>query len=135
MVLQLKKVRIESGLSLERIARDLNIRERYLIAIEEGNLSELPAKVYANGYMKLYANYLGVNLSSNLISDIKQPKIVDEKLHFNFKLKKYLIITSILILIIISAIYYFIDTDTNDVVSIIEIPNQANVINDNNKSR
>jgi cytoskeletal protein RodZ len=125
---------MESGLSLEEIARHLNIRERYLIALEEGDSSALPGKVYANGYLKVYANYLGISLPGNLINDIKQVHVEEDKPYINLRLKKYLIITSILLLAIVLAIYYFIHTSGVDVISVIEIPNQANVLNDNNKS-
>ncbi|MEI6730947.1 MAG: helix-turn-helix domain-containing protein, partial [Pseudomonadota bacterium] len=48
----LKDVRESLNLSVEQIAADLNIRARYLIAIEEHNLGELPSGVYLLGYVK-----------------------------------------------------------------------------------
>jgi hypothetical protein len=43
---------------LAQAARDLHIREKYLKAIEAGELSILPGKTYTRGYIKTYAEYL-----------------------------------------------------------------------------
>lgn len=135
MSLRLKQVRIESGLSLKEIAGHLNIRERYLIALEEGDFSALPGKVYASGYLKVYANYLGIKLPDNFTNDIKPVHISEDKPYINLRLKRYLIIASTLLLTMILVIYYSMYNSEVDVISIIEIPNQANFLNDNNKSK
>jgi len=57
----LKDVRESLNLSVEQIAADLNIRARYLTAIEEHNLGELPSGVYLLGYVKNYAKYLSLD--------------------------------------------------------------------------
>lgn len=57
----LRDCRESLRLDLFDVARMLNIRPRYLEAIENGQLSYLPGPVYAKGYMLNYADYLGVN--------------------------------------------------------------------------
>lgn len=39
----------------------LRIREDHLAAIEEGNMESLPAPAYAAGFIRTYANYLGLD--------------------------------------------------------------------------
>lgn len=50
-----------SSLKLHVIAEHIKVRAKYLMAIEDGNLKELPSLVYTAGYIKLYADYLGLN--------------------------------------------------------------------------
>jgi hypothetical protein len=48
-------------LSVDRAAKDLNIRKKYLAALEAGKMDELPSVIYAKGYVQRYAGYLGLN--------------------------------------------------------------------------
>lgn len=56
----LRQRREEYALDIHVIARDLHIRPRYLAALEEGNMGELPGVAYARGYLATYAGYLGL---------------------------------------------------------------------------
>lgn len=58
---ELKQAREQQGLTLEQVQQDTKIRSRYLEAIEQGDLSVLPGLVYARGFIKSYAEYLGLN--------------------------------------------------------------------------
>ncbi|MBD2576712.1 helix-turn-helix domain-containing protein [Oscillatoria sp. FACHB-1406] len=55
------QMRQEQRLSLETIAQQTRIQKYQLEAIEQGNLSKLPPPVYVQGFIKLYAGYLGCN--------------------------------------------------------------------------
>lgn len=55
---QLRTARENHGLALEECARMLRIPFKMLRALEEGNLSVLPADVYARGFLKQYAEAL-----------------------------------------------------------------------------
>ncbi|MFN7037987.1 MAG: helix-turn-helix domain-containing protein [Alphaproteobacteria bacterium] len=59
------------GYSLKEASDKLKIRIEYLLAIEKNNFEDtsLPAQVYMLGYVKLYANFLGIK--ANEIEDIK----------------------------------------------------------------
>jgi len=46
---------------LEQAARSLHIRPKYLRALESGKLDDMPGKAYIRGYIKNYADYLGLN--------------------------------------------------------------------------
>ena len=56
----LKESRESCGLKIGDVSRATCICSRYLKAIEEGDFSKIPAGVYARGYIRGYANYLGV---------------------------------------------------------------------------
>jgi cytoskeleton protein RodZ len=58
---ELKSMREAKGYSLEDVQQATKIRIRYLEAIEAGDLSAMPGMVYARGFIKSYAEYLGVN--------------------------------------------------------------------------
>ncbi len=58
---QLLKIRRqEMGKEIEEVARITRIKASYLKAIEEGDFSKLPVAVYARGYIKEYALFLGI---------------------------------------------------------------------------
>jgi cytoskeleton protein RodZ len=55
----LRRARLRCGWSAEDIARALNIRVRQVEALEQGDIAALPAPVYAVGFMRAYAEYVG----------------------------------------------------------------------------
>jgi hypothetical protein len=58
----LKQARIDANLSVEEVSHQLNIRKHYIIAIEENRFDDIPSGVYAQGYIKMYSKFLGVEL-------------------------------------------------------------------------
>ncbi|MEX1012423.1 MAG: helix-turn-helix domain-containing protein [Waddliaceae bacterium] len=59
---RLKLKRKELGLSLKEIENSTSIRQNYLQAIEEGDLRKMISSVYAQGFIKQYASYLGEDI-------------------------------------------------------------------------
>lgn len=57
----LQEARHQKGLSLDEVASKTLIQARLLRAIESGDLSALPEPVYIRGFVKRYADYLGLN--------------------------------------------------------------------------
>jgi cytoskeleton protein RodZ len=57
----LKRARIQRGDDLQQIADYLCIRRSYLDAIESGDYDKLPADAYVVGFLRSYADLLGVN--------------------------------------------------------------------------
>ncbi len=55
--------RIRKNVSLEDIEAATKIKKQFLEAIESGQLRTLPSKTYALGFVKTYAQYLGLPLS------------------------------------------------------------------------
>jgi cytoskeleton protein RodZ len=57
----LRQERERKGLSVEKAAIEMKISRKYLIALEQGQTSELPHPVYAKGFVKNYARLLGLD--------------------------------------------------------------------------
>ena len=57
----LERVRKERGLSLRDVEDATKIRTRYLEGLEREDYSILPDQVYVQGFLKTYANYLGLD--------------------------------------------------------------------------
>lgn len=56
----LRCVRENRDLSLEDVAKVTRISKGYLAALEEDNISRLPSEVYARGFLRVYAQFLGI---------------------------------------------------------------------------
>ena len=63
---QLRARRLEVGLNLEDVVRELNIRLPHLIALEEGRFKDLPGRIYATGFLRNYAEHLGLDADAVL---------------------------------------------------------------------
>lgn len=72
-----KERRMERNLSLKEIETATSIRMNYLKAIEEGELFNLISPVYAGGFMKQYAQFLG--LDGNRILKEQAPNLKNAK--------------------------------------------------------
>ena len=57
----LEQTRRERGLSLDEVEQATKIRKRYLTGLEREDFAMLPDAVYARGFLKTYANYLGLD--------------------------------------------------------------------------
>lgn len=58
---ELREARMALGVSVADMAERIRIRRVYLIALEEGRLKELPGQAYVVGFLRNYANALGLN--------------------------------------------------------------------------
>lgn len=72
-----KERRVEKNLSLKEIETATSIRMNYLKAIEEGELFNLISPVYAGGFIKQYAQFLG--LDGNRILKEQAPNLKSPK--------------------------------------------------------
>lgn len=70
---QMAKLRAQFGLSAQEVSERLHIRPRYILAIEEGKLEQLPGTVYARGYIHTYAEFLGMDVAAVLAQCFTTP--------------------------------------------------------------
>ena len=56
----LQRARLARGVTLQEAERTTRISRRYLEALENENFGLLPAPVYARGFLRTYARYLGL---------------------------------------------------------------------------
>ena len=54
----LRQQREKRGITLDQAAADTRIREKFLKALEDGDLQSLPGAVYTKGFLRNYAEYL-----------------------------------------------------------------------------
>jgi cytoskeletal protein RodZ len=57
----LREARLRQGLDLPHVEAGTKIRNKYLQALEEENFEVLPAETYVKGFLRAYAEYLGLD--------------------------------------------------------------------------
>jgi cytoskeleton protein RodZ len=57
----LREARERQKLELSRIERDTKIRAKFLQALEDEQFERIPAPAYARGFLRTYADYLGLD--------------------------------------------------------------------------
>jgi cytoskeletal protein RodZ len=57
----LREARLRQGFELPRVEADTKIRGKYLRALEEERFSVLPGETYVKGFLRTYAEYLGLD--------------------------------------------------------------------------
>lgn len=74
----LKSNRLKQKKSLEDVSAELCIRKIYLTALEEGDYETLPPIPYGVGYVRTYANYLGLS-SERAVKLYKKASLIEEE--------------------------------------------------------
>jgi len=57
----LKAARTKAGYSLEQAEAETRVAQKYLLALERGDYSHMPAEAYNIGYIRCYAEFLGLD--------------------------------------------------------------------------
>ena len=57
----LREAREKKGLSVDDVVRETKIQKRYIEAIESDNFEELPGETYTKGFLKNYAQTVGLS--------------------------------------------------------------------------
>jgi cytoskeleton protein RodZ len=57
----LREARLRQGIDLPRVEADTKIRAKYLRALEEEKFDVLPSETYVKGFLRTYAEYLGLD--------------------------------------------------------------------------
>lgn len=69
----LQDERENQGRTLKEVSAKLNIKEEYLAAIEDDAFEDIPGETFVKGFIRNYANYLGLD-GSALVKDYKKYK-------------------------------------------------------------
>lgn len=80
----LEQARRERGLSLHDVENATKIRTRYLEGLEREDYSMLPDQVYVQGFLKIYANYLGLD-GEGLAEDFKERRAPRRERGLNYE--------------------------------------------------
>jgi transcriptional regulator with XRE-family HTH domain len=62
----LRRIRIQRGIAMERIAQDTNIAQDLLEGLERNDFSEWPVGIFARAYVRQYAYAVGVDPDSTV---------------------------------------------------------------------
>jgi len=73
---RLKQIRLSRQLSIEKAAEATRVRVVYLQALEEDNYSAMSSAAQGRGFLRLYADFLGLDLESAM-TDLRQGGTVD----------------------------------------------------------
>ena len=79
-----KAKRKELNLSLKEVENTTSIRSSYLEAIEEGQISEYISGVYALGFIKQYAQFLGLDIDGMIRDNPGTFRMPAEKHEFSY---------------------------------------------------
>jgi cytoskeletal protein RodZ len=114
----LKEARSTKKLSLERVEEVTKIRKKFLVAIEDDDYTKLPSIAYAKGFVKNYAEFLGLNTTHVLAFFRRQtresygstiaPKGLTEPLNASlFRLTPTRFLAGVISILLISFLLYF----------------------------
>jgi len=146
----LKRRREELDISLKGISEKLKIKIGYLENLEMGNYEELPPDVYVKGFIKSYAQFVGLdsekmvgiyNREKKIESKIKKKSQKEEAYMNKFTTQNFAIITpkivtaffSLLILLIVGYyLWYQISSFNSAPYLFVSSPYEDQVVNDSN---
>ncbi len=101
---KIRKVREEKGYSLDQVARDTHITRRFLEALEQENFSVLPGESYVVGFLRSYAEYLGLNAEETVLL-YRNMKLQEQPAPMNELLEKPRIsLATIIALVVVAAV-------------------------------
>jgi len=72
----LKEAREKSGLTIKQIAKQTNITECYLLAIENGKTDKMPALIFQKNYVKEFARAVGLD-GEKIVRQYIEDEIID----------------------------------------------------------
>ena len=78
---ELRQARVSSGVSLDDAQRATRISRRYLEALESDDYDALPAPVFARGFLRSYAQFLGLDataISSSFLGEASSPDVLPD---------------------------------------------------------
>ena len=119
---RLERARIAQNMTLSDAAQKTQIRAETLAALEQNRFEELPELVYVRGFIRIYAQTLGLD-AQDLLSDLGRylkteekttltlPTPVEEGALPSFKV----IVLSLLVVFLMGAIWWTVDRPTHDV--------------------
>lgn len=79
---KMRRARSEKRIGLPEIAKNTKIQLEYLEYLESGNYNGLPADVYVRGFLKSFADYLGIN-EDYLIKSFNKEKSIQQNIAGN----------------------------------------------------
>lgn len=130
--------RMRLGKDLQQVAEILHIRYTYLVAIEDGRYEDLPGQAYAIGFVRAYADHLGLD-GDEVVRRFKEESAgVTRKALFEFPLPTpdsglpsgALILLAVLIGMAVYVGWYFLAGSDRSAVDIVQaVPERLQALN------
>jgi len=79
---KLRLARERNNLTIEQVARETHVAKRFLKALEDEDFAAFPGETYAMGFLRSYAEYLGLN-AEELVGIYRNIKIQEQPLPMN----------------------------------------------------
>ena len=79
---KLRLAREQANYTLDQVARDTNVARRFLQALEEEDFSAFPGETYALGFLRTYADYLGLD-AQEMVARFHNLQIQEQPLPMN----------------------------------------------------
>jgi cytoskeleton protein RodZ len=107
----LREARTRRGLSAADVQKGIRIRERYLTALEEERWELLPGEAYTKGFLRTYAEFLGLDgnlyideLNTRLVHRDEEPPLVPQSLVAAHRTRRSVLRTLLTLLVVGGAI-------------------------------
>jgi cytoskeletal protein RodZ len=110
----LKKERESRSISLEEISKSTKIRKVFLEAIERSDLDKLPPDVIVKGFLRSYAEYLGLDMVDvvlrfqNHLEYLRNEEEIEYPPYKKSYLSKSYLVILILILVFVFGFFMFV---------------------------
>ncbi|SJZ31502.1 helix-turn-helix domain-containing protein [Selenihalanaerobacter shriftii] len=75
---KIKEARLAKEIDIEEVQQETKVRSKYLKAIEEGNFNIIPQEVFLKGFLRVYANHVGLD-GSQILKDYNHLKALQKK--------------------------------------------------------
>ena len=69
---QIRAWRTSVNMSVEEVAKQINVRPQIVLALEEGDFAIFPARVYAAGYLTRMADHFSISQGPELLNALKR---------------------------------------------------------------
>jgi cytoskeleton protein RodZ len=101
---KLRLAREKNTYTIEQVARDTHVAKRFLKALEDEDFSAFPGETYAMGFLRNYAEYLGLN-AEELVGLYRNMKIQEQPLPMTELLDaRPKVNTRLLLIIVVAAV-------------------------------
>lgn len=118
----LRRARLQYEMEIPHVSARLNIRPEHIAAIEAGDISRLPGRVYAVGFVRAYANFL--QLDSDKVVYLFKSQVIghaeNRDLHFPIPVQEtrhpawWMVAASVGTLAVIGALFFFLGGEAKE---------------------
>jgi cytoskeleton protein RodZ len=135
----LRATRLQSNRTLEKVAQSLRIRLVHLEAIEEGRFSDLPGSAYAIGFIRSYAEHLGLDGEAHVeqFKHETSTKVEATELKFPFPIPEgqlpgvRILVFSVLLIAAVYGVWYYVSQREQMSIEVVgEIPEHLAAIDE-----